>query len=223
MRIIRKMKWALTLALVMALVVVGAALATVTVIDHFDVAQTLNLQCGGTLSTVSSVPDTEVLGDERDIVAQITFCLGSDPLTVTINNGGDSVYNYVSGNNIYGYSQIQWDGSNDTNKEIIDYEGLNGEDLTAGGTLDRFIIGTSSNDLPATLIITVYTNQNDWSTKTTTLPGGISGQNPQVFEVLFSEFDQTVEELEQHSMMLVQLPLRLMEEQLPPWIAPSIW
>jgi hypothetical protein len=189
MKIFKRLEWALLLSLLAISITVVGAMAAVNLIDHFDVAQTIDLSCGGTIFGVDSVADSDVLGGERDLVAEITGCVGSDSMQITINNNNDSIYSHTTGNNIWGYSQIQWDGSGDTNKEDIDYTGLVNFDLTQGDTLDRFIIGSDSNDLPANLIITVWTDEFNWSSETIILPGGISAQNPQVVDVLFTDFD----------------------------------
>ncbi len=190
----KRIKWALGLALVMTFVIMGVVLAATTVIDHFDELQELELVCSDPLPApvVDSVTPANVLGNERDVIAQILTC-SSGRLFVNVNLDGDSLYDYSSDSNVQGYSEIQWDGVADVNKEDIDYIGLRnggptGEDLTEGGLINRFIIGVSSNDLESFLRFRVYTDENNWSEGTIILPSGISFYNPQVFEILFSNF-----------------------------------
>ena len=129
MKIFKRLKWALPIALVLTLVAVGVALALTSQIDHFDTSQTVNLTCAspqilGPLAT--SVPDTSVLGGERDLVSEITQCNGgtTDSLEASVNKNGNSALNVVSGANIFYITQVIWDGSSDSNKTLVDYTGL---------------------------------------------------------------------------------------------------
>jgi len=188
MKIFKRLKWALPLSMLMALVFFGAALAIANVIDHFDTTQTLTLTYSSMVSGSNAVADTSVPGGERDFVGNITIGQNGQTLVMQSNNANDSLFTIASGNSVAGWSEIQYDGSADNPKSDIDYTGLGSQNLNLLG--NRFIMTVVFDDRPADIIVTAYTDANNWSQAIVNLPGSIDISNLLIADIPFSSFTQ---------------------------------
>ncbi|HEX7973184.1 MAG TPA: GEVED domain-containing protein, partial [Anaerolineales bacterium] len=176
--------------IIAALVLPGiAALAAppLPIIDHFDSTQSVTIAWPDQTEHTSSVADPNVLGGERDIIASLVGGTSAQSLRVDSNLGGDSVFSYSSDTNIRGKATLQWDGAGGA---TFNPTGLGGVDLTMGSTANQFVIAVASDDLPANLVLSVYTDANNWSSAIVSLPGGINLSNQRTFTALFSSFAQ---------------------------------
>jgi hypothetical protein len=175
----------ISLVLVLLAFVVVKAATTIGIIDHFDTFQTISAP-GPSGSAADYIADSSVLGDERDIQAQVTSGVSGESVDVSTDTGGNSIYSHSQGVTTQGWSQIVWDGP-DHNATTIDYTGLGGVDLTNGSLSDRFVIGIAHKDSPqATILMTVYTDQDNWSEYTLPMPTLINSLTE--FQLLFADF-----------------------------------
>ncbi|HEX9029588.1 MAG TPA: hypothetical protein VF823_10480, partial [Anaerolineales bacterium] len=105
----------------------GLAATTLPFIDHFDSTQSITIAWPDTTVHTSSLVDPNVLGGERDIIAQLVGGTSAQALRVDSNLGGDSVLSYSSDTNIRGKATLQWDGPGGA---TFNPTGLGGVDLT---------------------------------------------------------------------------------------------
>jgi hypothetical protein len=188
MNLKKNFKWALPLALVITLIPVGAVLAVATVIDHFDTTQTLTLTWGGTTSGSNAAADLATLGGERDFVGNMIVGQSGQTLVMQSNNADDSLLNIQAGSSVAYWAEVQYDGSSDSPKSAIDYRGLAPTNLDLLG--DRFIITIVFDDRPADIMVSAYTDADNWSSASVSLPGNVDITNVLVVEVPFSNFVQ---------------------------------
>lgn len=151
-------------------------------IDDFSTAQTtLVMLTPGTSS--SQVSGAGILGGERDMFVTLDpgSALGS-VTSLTVGGGGDLNHWQMFGS--LGTSLIVWDGPDDA--PAIDYTGLGGLDFTSSGSQDRLEIPLLFNNLSAPLVLTAYTDANNFSTATVALPGGVPPLTDLI--VLYTDF-----------------------------------
>jgi hypothetical protein len=143
---------------------------------------------------------TTILGGYRDVQLD-AVCRNTSGVVITCkksyitNSSIDVVDGSIFWSNAAGKDSIAtvtWDGNDDASS--INYTGLGGTDLTAGGQLDRIAVDLISADLAGLKVtFNVYTDQNNWSTITTTLPTAVRedlGNSPQRLFFEFSDFVQ---------------------------------
>ncbi|OGL39353.1 MAG: hypothetical protein A2042_04915 [Candidatus Schekmanbacteria bacterium GWA2_38_11] len=185
------MKVSIILAIFIVFLGINAYATPITLlIDSFDTPQEFLLLYTGSSpynllpvsasGTVSS-GGGDIIGGERDV--SVTLESGTS-LYLGIGQGGLSLADQSLGSSSKGHTTIVWDGL-DGNANAIDYTGLNSLDLTAGGA-SALKIDLTFDDLPAKLVLSVYTDAINWSSMDLNLPGGISSL--QSFIMNYSDF-----------------------------------
>lgn len=158
---------------------VGAAVlamsfgANAAVVDLFTTGQTILVDetngttayADGLFSQAGSAGDTTILGEYRDL--WVTALSGAAGAGVGIGSrlgvvGGLLRFSNDSG--VTGVGEVQWDG-NDNSSSIASAagSGLNGYDLTQGGTLDAFELITVASDLGYKFEVTIYSDTDVWA------------------------------------------------------------
>jgi uncharacterized repeat protein (TIGR01451 family) len=160
---------------------------SLVMVDSFDTDQSILSQTVGEDaipgSISSSVSSEDILGGERDLEVNITK--GKTPgnrLGAGISAGVASV---SYGSSIAGSVNITWDGP-DGDAVKLDPVGLGGLDLTAGGRQDAFLLSIELDDLPAGLDIQIYSDVENSSSFSLSLPGAIYSSTQYV--IPFSAF-----------------------------------
>lgn len=95
-------------------------------------------------------------------------------------------FNHNQDSGTYGYTIITWDGdnsSNELNPIGLNPTGLVPVNLTANGSDRIHIIGIESDHSGVDLVVTVYSNEDEWSVATIQNIPALSG--PQDFQFLF--------------------------------------
>ncbi len=167
----------------------GVQAAIGTLIDHFDTSPSQGTTAtwnGSLVTESSSVVDGAVLGGARDLTVSISN--GSNPgqtIQANVNLGGDSKLTIATGSTLRGRTIVQWDGNDGS--PTLSATGLGGVDLEAGG-FDRFLLAISSQDVPATLIIRVYTDATNWSQYSFLQSETIYSFQPKIFPIMYSNF-----------------------------------
>jgi len=200
MKIKRNLKWALPLALIMALAIVGVVLAATVVIDEFvsGTDQSITITVPNNGSGSPDLPQTEtlivqdpaILGGERDL--QLTVNAGniSDAAQwLVVTSPGTNYLSLAEAPNIEVLALAQYDGMD--NSLALDcsngFDSVDG-DFTGGGTNDgisvRFVFSNSHPDMTLRL----YTDCSNWKAFTIETPRGVTtGDVVDVF-VPFSSF-----------------------------------
>jgi hypothetical protein len=132
-----------------------------TVIDPFDTTQFPIKTSTDNDPQYSVVDGEDILGGERDLKVERTS--GGTDRWVGVSVG-DGELSHSQDNDAYGYSQITWDG-NDDSAETLTY--TLDTDLTAGGA-DRFHLVLDPDLDGANITITVYSSPTHWSVITET-------------------------------------------------------
>ena len=155
-----------------------------TVIDAFNAtSQLITASRSSGLTAAASAAAIEALGGERDLYAQLTSSNGALTLDANTNNPGAFEASYSG--QATGTYQIIWDGkANETS--VTNPTGLNHADLTSGG-LSNGIGMTIGADHATAFTVLVYTDANDWSQASVTVPAG-SGAAVDNVLVPFSSF-----------------------------------
>lgn len=124
--------------------------------DSLDTGREISSGVGGTVN------DSDALGGNRDIF--VSSLSGSDGTLTTATVAGTSsgIFNFATGPSTQGRVQIQWDGADGAGAGI-DETGLGGLDITAGGTLDAFVIGVVFSDFDFDFSFTAYTDVNNYT------------------------------------------------------------
>ena len=170
-------------SVVLVLLAVGVILAAAVMVDSFDTgSQSLSATAPGTDSNYVSAPGA--LGSERDVRItaggqtgrQATFDVLTAQSRATLSTQSLAT----------SYVVIEWDGV-DNDPDNLNYN-LTGadRDLTDGGTNDGFHLLILFDDLPASIILKVYTDASHWSQYTLNLPGGITSATD--YYIPFSSF-----------------------------------
>ena len=157
---------------------------TTTPIDGFVTPQEVEASNITTRTASSSVAAAEALGGERDLWTELTSNYGIV---------GIRVYQYQSASlhfdtSIVGDGRriLTWDGA-DGNGEVLNPVGLGGVDLTEGGAALGLRFGTGADLDGGTLTFRVYSDKDNWSQATVTVPGtGSTSLSP--MELKFSDF-----------------------------------
>jgi large repetitive protein len=112
------------------------------------------------------------LGGERDLLAELTAATGAGDQVVLTGTAGALTWDaslLAQGR----YVDV-WDGA-DNDGDAIDFTGLGGVDLTAGGADSfRMLIGTDHTG--ATARLRVYTDATHWSEQTIAIPNSASNE-----------------------------------------------
>jgi uncharacterized repeat protein (TIGR01451 family) len=158
-----------------------------TVVDAFNVtSQLITASRAGGITAASSAAAAEAIGGERDLYAQLTSADGS--LTLDANTDNPGVFEASYSGQATGKYQIIWDGAaNET--QVTHPTGLNHADLTSGGLSTGFGF-TIGADHDTSFTVLIYTDANDWSQATITVPADSGNSGAAVYNVLvpFSSF-----------------------------------
>ena len=125
-------------------------------------------------STPGSLIDATVLGGERDMFVELASA--ENPVSsVSLASSGGKLY-FASGSGVTGVAKVVWDGV-DGNGQLVNPTGLGGLDLTdSGGNTMTGIALTSGADHPNAVIkMRIYSDANNWSEFTTTVPESAGG------------------------------------------------
>ena len=125
-------------------------------------------------SDLDSLIDINVLGGERDMYVKLDSA--ENPVSsVSLASNNGKLY-FASGSGVTGTAKIVWDGV-DSNGQLVNPTGLGGVDLTeANGNRMTGIALTSGADHPNAVIkLRIYSDANNWSEFTTTVPETIGG------------------------------------------------
>jgi uncharacterized repeat protein (TIGR01451 family) len=167
----------------------------ITTIDGFQTAeQTVIDTTNDNVPVTSSVAAAQVIGGERDLFVNKTSDAGE--ISISVNNSQlPGLLSFDSARLGNGVRRIIWDGV-DGNALIINDAGLNGTDLTSGGTAAGLRLQLGADRAGGNAIIRLYTNDsvagtaNRFSTATLVIPD--TGGQPSAPEfVPFSQFVAT--------------------------------
>jgi len=160
---------------------------SLVMLDSFDTDQPILSQTVGVDaipgSISSSISGEDILGGERDL--EVNISKGKTPgnrLGAGISAG---VASFSYGSSVAGSVKITWDGP-DGDAVTLDPVGLDGLDLTADGRQDAFLLSVELDDLPTTLEIQVYSDGENSSSYSLSLPGAIYSSTQYV--IPFSAF-----------------------------------
>lgn len=160
-------------ALVAALAMGVSAGAQAGVIDLFSTNQgpytDTTVSAGDTGTIITSgvggsvgLADPTILGGNRDLFVSLLSSAAPGALNASASVAG-GLFNFSTDSLATGRAQIQWDGAaNQTN--TIDFTGLAGLDLTAGGTLSQFALDIIFSDAGFIFEITAYTDATNFTT-----------------------------------------------------------
>lgn len=164
----KSMRLAVVIAGLLALSVVGVALAAILQIDSFN-SGTLNLNVNSITPTNQSAIDTaaSALGGERE--GDLTWLSGAGTASLRVNDFSTQRLNFNQDNGVSARGIVRWDGV-DLQPTVND-QGLTVDLLD--GTNDGLHIEVINDDIPIPLIIRVYSSAGNYSTYTLNLPGGI--------------------------------------------------
>ncbi len=143
-------------------------------IDGFTTTQVVEATPPLPASALASLLDPAVLGGERDLFVELTN--STNPISsVALASSGGKLY-FASGSDVTGVAKVVWDGV-DGNGQLVNPTGLGGIDLTqADGNTMTGIALTSGADHPnAKITMRIYTDANNWSEFTTTVPESVGG------------------------------------------------
>ena len=201
MKVFRKLKWALPLALVMVLAIVIVVLAATVTIDNFE--QTTQV-ASHLIDGTETFPETycsfavtgtnEALGDHRDLCLTIE----SGDILATGSSIINAVYDYLDQSlptSIRAKTSVQWDGADATS--AIDPIGLQtagvGIDLTDGNLNDGIAITVIGSDgVEVDITLRIWTDDLNWGEQTITFASQVQATEK---VVLFMPFDNFVDQL----------------------------
>jgi hypothetical protein len=177
MRLSKHIKWTLPLALLITLGIVVTVQA-LTLIDTFnDTAQTSDFST--TPCTSASVPGTDILGSERDILVNRTS--GSGTVVADADTTVANQFSLSIGASTRGTALIQWDGADGAC--TLNATGLSGISLSPD---DGLAIHVSSVDLNGAVTMYIYTDASNYSTYTYVIPNSIASPG----YVIYFPFEQ---------------------------------
>lgn len=168
-------------ALFLIVAVAAPRPAWAIVIDSFDVAQSSTANSGASF-VVSFASGAGILGGERDVAAQ--WSSGSGDVIQDVDAGGSGLARFVTDPGTDGASGFAWDGVDGSSN--FNNGGLNHADLTDGGTHNAVTVDVAFNPQPIDFLLTVFTDQSNWSAISYSLPGGIVSL--QTFTIPFASF-----------------------------------
>lgn len=148
----------------------------------------------GVDSTAGSAVDVTILGGFRDlnanaITGSVAGSLGTSIGVVTQAPVGSHL-NFSNDAGVTGTGNIQWDGDDTAVGHIsgLNETGLGGVDLTAGGTLNAFLLETISSDLGYEFTVTAYTSATQWTEISFLATAVIDDGTPELSTIDFAGF-----------------------------------
>lgn len=148
-------------------------------IDDFETTQVVNAAPPLPSSQNSVQVDNGVIGGERDMYVELTH--GNDPFSSVSLVSAAGLLRLASDTMVTGNAKIVWDGI-DGDALSINHTGLGGIDLTEfnGNTMTGIALTSGADHPNAQIKLRVYSDANNWSEFTTTVPqvpgGAATGQ-----------------------------------------------
>ena len=145
-------------------------------IDGFTTLQVVEASPPLPSSAPSQLLDSAVLGGQRDIWVELTQ--STNPISsVALASSGGNLY-LASGPGTTGNAKVVWDGV-DSSALIVNPTGLGGIDLTKfeGNTMTGIALTSGADHPDSKITMRIYTDANNWSEFTTTVPespGGVA-------------------------------------------------
>jgi hypothetical protein len=131
-------------------------------------------------SAASELAGAGIVGGEREIL----LTRSSGPAVTIAASTGSLAHGQIAGS--LGTATVVWDGADVLG--VLDPTGLGGVDFTDGATSAAISIPLLFGDLPASLILTAYTDAGNVSQAIVALPGSIPPDPPLVLIVPFGAF-----------------------------------
>lgn len=147
-------------------------------IDGFGTTQVVVASPPVPASDVDSQLDSAVLGGERDMYVELTG-IGNSPFSalasVALGSANGKLL-FASGPGAIGQAKVVWDGV-DGNGQLVNPTGLGGIDLTQhnGNTMTGIALTSGADHPNAKIRLRIYTDANNWSEFTTTVPESVGG------------------------------------------------
>ena len=143
-------------------------------IDDFETTQVVTAAPPLPSSQNSAQVDSGVLGGERDMYVQLTQ--GNDPFSSVSLISAAGLLRLASDTTVIGNAKIVWDGV-DGNASVINHTGLGGVDLTQfnGNTMTGIALTSGADHPNAKIKLRIYSDANNWSEFTTTVPESVGG------------------------------------------------
>jgi uncharacterized repeat protein (TIGR01451 family) len=143
-------------------------------IDDFETTQVVKASPPLPSSQNSTQVDNGVLGGERDMYVELTQ--GNDPFSGVSLISAGGLLRLASDTTVTGNAKIIWDGV-DGNAVAINHTGLGSRDLTTfnGNTMTGIALVSGADHPNAKIKLRVYSDANNWSEFTTTVPESVGG------------------------------------------------
>lgn len=143
-------------------------------IDDFETTQVVTASPPLPSSQNSTQVDNGVLGGERDMYVELTQ--GNDPFSGVSLISAGGLLRLASDTTVTGNAKIIWDGV-DSNAVAINHTGLGGVDLTTfnGNTMTGIALTSGADHPNAKIKLRIYSDANNWSEFTTTVPESVGG------------------------------------------------
>jgi uncharacterized repeat protein (TIGR01451 family) len=143
-------------------------------IDDFETTQLVTAKPPLPSSQNSSQIDSGVMGGERDMHVELTQ--GTDPFSSVSLISAAGLLRLASDTTVTGNAKIVWDGV-DGNALAINHTGLGGVDLTTfnGNTMTGIALVSGADHPNAKIKLRIYSDANNWSEFTTTVPESLGG------------------------------------------------
>jgi hypothetical protein len=137
--------------------------------------------------STSSVSGADILGGERDLlIDQIAQDGPTDPSILSSIGVAVSRLAFSNDTGAMGVGEVQWDGADGSG--TLDATGLGGFDLTAGGTLNAFLIETISSDANWNFEVIAYTDATNWTRVSFAATEVPTGTGPVLSAIPFAAF-----------------------------------
>ena len=171
--------------------------ANALVIDLFEVDQAfLEIQAGVDGANVGNTdfsqvgPDfTTILGGYRDLYLELVGVDANTPSAARTSIGVEaSVLSFNNDAGVAGYGEVVWDGEAAYDGGDVDFTGLGGIDLTAGGALSAFLVETISADADWNFEVIAYTDAYNWTAINLQANEVPSGTGPVFTTISFAAF-----------------------------------
>lgn len=157
-------------ALMLALMLVGSALAAAISVDGFDDgSQSISANNSQPAASDTILVGAGTLGGERDIT--IAYIGGTGSVYLSADQADNNRLTYSADSGAVGSASVTWDGSDAD--AINNSQALN-VDLTGGGTNDGFHIRLWENNSRASITLKVYSTASDWCSYSFQSPGNIA-------------------------------------------------
>lgn len=163
--------------------------ANAAIIDLFTTDQATITDNDGTPGggSSSSVSGADILGTERDLlIDQIAQDGTTDPDIQSSIGVAVSRLAFSNDTGAMGIGEVQWDGVDGSPN--LDPTGLGGYDLTAGGTLNAFLVETISSDADWNFEVWAYTDAANYTQVSFAATAVPSGTGPVLSAIPFAAF-----------------------------------